>query len=204
MNNDISVSIMKAGHMLQSFTTDPKGNDTNYLLGKVLDEIDDIDINSSDITKPNYSKYRLSLLILHLKILQEFDKYYIPNFKPQKNYVMNLIPPQGAVDGPVLGAVDPADIKYDRIRRIYEKDLIENEGLGKEIALQSELSALKLKLSIYNDKLDVISDSVHFIKNHYTNSASDQSEVGRSINGVFHNSERQKDILKYLHEMEDK
>ena len=68
MQNDISNKIMKADHMLQSFINDPKGNNTNYLLGSTLDCIDDIDISRLNIPKFEYNKLRLSLLILHLKI----------------------------------------------------------------------------------------------------------------------------------------
>ncbi|TKV05093.1 hypothetical protein FDX19_24925 [Citrobacter sp. wls619] len=198
MQNDISDKIMKADHMLQSFINDPKGNNTNYLLGSALDCIDDIDISRLNIPKSEYNKLRLSLLILHLKILSEFDKYQIPNYKPKNNYSFNLLPPEGSTDGPVMGTIDPADIKDDRLRKNYEHELFENEKIGREISFQSELSSLKTKLSIYNSELGVISDLIYFIKNNYTNSDHDQSEITKLINIIITNHQIKNDILNAL------
>lgn len=201
MRNDVFSDIIKAKKNLQAFMIDPRGSDENFLLGSVLDDINDIDIMSSKLSEADYKRFRLSLLMLHLNVLQEFDKYYIQNYKPGKKYFLHLMPPSGAIDGPFLGSIDPAEIKDEKIRSDYEKDLAENSRLGKEIALQSELSALKLKLSMYNSEMGVISDSVTFIRRHYTNSAIDQAEVECTINNLFHGSERKKQILKSLHEM---
>ncbi|ELQ6019008.1 hypothetical protein ACN5LI_000757 [Cronobacter turicensis] len=204
MNNEISKNIIKAGGELQTFSIDPKANNKNYLLGSLLDDINGIDLTTSKLSESDYKKFRLSLLMLHLNVLQEFDKYYIQNYKPNKKYTINLMPPSNAIDGPIFGPIDPAQIKDEKIREAYEKDLLENSELGKEIALQSELSALKLKLSMYNNKIGVISDSVSFISRYYTNSTPDQVEVKRTINSLFHGSEREKQILKSLSDVSNK
>lgn len=200
MNDKVAQDIMMAENKLHAFTLDPKGNDKNYLLGSVLEDINDIDIKSSNLSESDYHRFRLSLLMLHLNVLQEFDNYYIHNYNPEKKFFLHLMPPLGAVNGPIFGSVDPAEIKDEKVRSAYEKDLAENSKLGKEIALQGELSALKLKLSIYNNDMGVISDAVNFIRRHYANSAIEQAEVARTINGVFHGSEREKQILKSLYD----
>lgn len=79
--------------------------------------------------------------------------------------------------------------------------MAENAKLGKEIALQGELSALKLKLSMYNNHLGVISDSVNFISRYYTNSAIEEAEVVQAINNLFHGSVRKEQILQSLYKI---
>lgn len=199
MKDEISQIIVKAGNKLQSFTINPKGNDENYLLGSVLDDINDVDLKASDLKESDYKGFRLSLLMLHLSVLQEFDKYYIPNYKPNKSYVLNPIPPSGSIEGPVLGPVDPSEIKDQKTRATYEKKLDENHELGAEIAFQGELSALKLKLSMFNDKVGVISDTLNFIERYYTDSSLDRDEIERAINGVFDRADRGNQILVSLY-----
>lgn len=199
MNDEITQNMMKASTKLRSFINEPRGNETNYLLGSAFDDINRIDIKFSNLTESDFKKIRLSLLVMHLNILQSFDQYYIPNYKPGKKYILNLTPPVGAVDGPVFGPIDPTEIKNKKIRESYETDLAENSRLGKEIALQAELSALKLKLSMYDSEIGVISDAVNFIRNNYTNSNLDQTELERVINDLFHGSNREKEIFKSLH-----
>lgn len=204
MNNEISQNIIKESDKFHSFTIAPKENDKNFLLGSVLDNINDINLTASKFADSDYKRFRLSLLILHLKVLQEFDRYYMQNYKPSKKYVLNLMPPLGAIDGPVFGTVDPSEIKNESLRKKYEKDLAENESIGKEIAFQSELKSLELKLSMYNNKIGVISDSLNFISHNYTNSTLDQAEVKRTINDMFHGSERETQILKSLCNIKNK
>lgn len=199
MNDEITQSMTKASTKLQSFISDPRGDETNFLLGSVFDDINSIDIKSSNLTKADYKAFRLSLLMMHLNILQEFEQYYIPNYKPSKKFVLNLAPPAGAIEGPVFGPVDPAEIKDKKVRESYEQDLVENSNLGKEIALQSELSALKSKLSMYDNKVGVVSDSVNFIRQHYTADSDDQVEVKRVVNSVLHGSHREEEIFKILY-----
>ncbi|HGE6883578.1 TPA: hypothetical protein ACGB1E_005124 [Citrobacter amalonaticus] len=198
MNNDISERINNANHMLIEFSLNPMDNDTNYLLGRILDDINDIDISKPEFSKSDHNEYRLSLLVLHLKILSEFDKYYIPSYKPKKNFQLHLLPPEGSIDGPVMGKIDPADIKDNRLRALYEDELIENEKIGKNISLQSELLNLKTKLSIYNNKLAVISDSVYFIKNNYKNNDLDHPEITTSINEIITNHSQKKYMLSVI------
>ena len=198
MNNDISKKIEKANNMLQSFNLNPRRDDANHLLGRVLDEIDDIDINSGNAMDLDYRKCRLSLLILHLAVLREFDKHYIPDYKPNKKYTLNLMPPLDSVDGPVWGGVDPKEIKYDNISRAYEKELADNKKLGEEIAFQSELSALKIKLSVYDEEVGVISDSVNFFTKNYTDSDDDQLEIKKTLNKLSSGSVLEEKINKAL------
>ncbi|MEE9683463.1 hypothetical protein V4841_05420 [Lelliottia amnigena] len=201
MNDEVFLRIKKAENNLQTFIVDPKGIDKNFLLASVLDDINDINIEPSLFSGSDYKRFRFSLLMLHLNVLQEFDKYYIQNYNPGKKYFLHLMPPSGAVEGPYFGPIDPTEIKDEKVRETYEKDLAENAKLGEEIALQGELLALKMKLSMYNNNLGVISDAVNFIKLNYNNSVVEQAEVEQTINSLFHGSERGKKILKSLYKI---
>lgn len=102
MSDEVSLSIIKAENKLQAFVVDPKGSDKSFLLGSVLDDINDIDIGSARYPESDYKRFRLSLLMLHLNVLQEFDKYYIQNYNPGKKYFLHLMPPSGELRGRFL------------------------------------------------------------------------------------------------------
>ncbi|NHV08868.1 hypothetical protein G9X43_04915 [Cronobacter turicensis] len=204
MKGEVSLRVEDASNKFEKFIADPKGRNKGYLLNAILEDINDIDISNPKIFGNEYSRLRSALLFLHLNVLQVFDRYYVENFKPDKKYFLKLIPPSGIIEGPALGPVDPSEIKNSNAREAYEKDLRENEKLGREIALQDELKSLKLKLSMYDDAVGVISDTVHFILRNYNNSSQDKNEVKYIINSVFHGSQREGQIYKALQYLGEK
>lgn len=87
--------------MLELFSGDPQNPVNAGLLAKALSAI-------KEIKRGDYIEWRFSLLMLHVKILREFDRYYIADYNPKEGTVL---PPSDAFDEPVFFPVNPQDIK---------------------------------------------------------------------------------------------
>lgn len=67
--------------MLELFSGDPQNPVNAGLLAKALSAIEDVEYDSlsnKEIKRGDYIEWRFSLLMLHVKILREFDRYYMP------------------------------------------------------------------------------------------------------------------------------
>lgn len=181
MKNNIDLNLYEIRKKIQFFKEDPliDANDANLRSAFLI--LDNIQIPRGELTVNEFKKYRTESLILHVKIIELFEKYYIENYKSNKPYYMNIMPPQGSVDEPIFGAVDPEKIKNKVVREKYKSDVEENNKIGKEIAFQSELTALKHALEAPDIKVGNIAAVELFIKNNYTMDVADKAEIKEII-----------------------
>lgn len=140
----------------------------------------DINLSEAKITDHEFKTYRLEALKYHIEIVALFEQYYNVNYKG-KDYILHLLPPEGAVDVPYFGSVDPDIIKDKYLREKYIAALKENERNGAENAFQGGLQALKRLLEMPDEKLGSIATIVFFIKNNYQDSEAEQEEIKRVI-----------------------
>lgn len=180
MIDNIDLDLNQVKIKISKFKQDPELEANNASLRGALSILNST--SALDLEPSKFRKYRLEQLKYHIEIIELFDKYYIKNYKPSKPYYMHVIPPQGSVDGPVFGTIDPAIIKNKEIREQYKADLEENYKIGKEIALQGELTKLKYILETPSITTGIIATIELFIRNNYTTNSYDKTEVINTIN----------------------
>lgn len=181
MKNNIDLNLNEIVKRVQSFKINPtqEANDAN--LRNALYLLNNIKISRSEYSLDEFKKYRAESLKLHVEILELFEQFYIENYKPNKPYHINLMPPLNSIDGPVFGAVDPAQIKDPIIRSRYILDVEENNKIGKEIAFQGELKSLKNALVAPDINVGSIATVESFIKKNYDLDTFDESEIREII-----------------------
>lgn len=182
MVDNINLNLNNIKDKILAFKEDPTLEADNGNLRGALYILNNTNILKSDLSPSEFKKYRLDELKFHVEIVELFEKFYIKNYRPSRPYYMNVMPPLDAIDEPVFGSVDPAIIKNKEIREQYESDLEENNKIGKEIALQGELTKLKHVLETPNIKIGSIATIEIFIKNNYINTPSDKIEIKEVIN----------------------
>lgn len=184
MKNNIYMSLHEVSDKIQHFEKDPTLESNNANLRSAISILNNSDFSRNESSLSNYNKYRITALKLHLKVVALFEFYYIENYKPDKPYYMNLMPPQDSVDTPVFGPVDPMQIKDKTVREKYMSDINENNKIGREISFQSELASLKNLLQTPDVQLGSIATVECFIKKYYTKDSVSEAEikevVGRS------------------------
>lgn len=182
MVDNIDSNLNNVKNKISTFKENPALEANNANLRGALSILNNTNVLKFDLTPSEFKKYRLDELKYHIEIIELFEKHYIKNYRSSKPYYMNVMPPQGAVDGPIFGTVDPAIIKNKKTREQYKSDLEENNKIGKEIAFQGELTKLKYALEAPNIKIGSIATIELFIKNNYTNDSFDIIEIKKSIN----------------------
>ncbi|HEM8056824.1 hypothetical protein I5468_20295 [Citrobacter koseri] len=182
MVDNIDSNLNNVKNKISTFKENPALEANNANLRGALSILNNTNVLKFDLTPSEFKKYRLDELKYHIEIIELFEKQHIKNYRSSKPYHMNVMPPQGAVDGPIFGTVDPAIIKNKKTREQYKSDLEENNKIGKEIAFQGELTKLKYVLEAPNIKIGSIATIELFIKNHYTNDSFDIIEIKKSIN----------------------
>lgn len=181
MKDNINIDLNEVNNKIQIFKKDPTLESSNANLRNALSILNNISISHDILTPSNFNRNRAAALKLHLKIVEVFEQYYIENYKPGKPYFLNLMPPEGSVDSPVFGPVDPLQIKDKKTREKYISEINENNLIGKEIAFQSELSALKNTLQAPNVKSGSIATVECFIKKYYAADSVDEIEIKEII-----------------------
>lgn len=176
-----NINLNEVSNKIQAFKKDPTLESSDANLRNALLILNNISISHNELPLSNFRKNRSAALKLHLEIVELFETNYIENYKPERPYCLNLLPPEGSVDTPVFGSVDPLQIKDKKTREKYISDINENNVIGKEIAFQSELSALKNTLQAPDVKSGSIATVECFIKKYYSTDSVDEIEIKEII-----------------------
>ncbi len=182
MKNDIDINLNQVRQDIFYFKKDPTSDADNANLRNAFDRLNDLELSKSALAYFEFKKYRVEILSLHIEIVELFERYYIANYKPKQPYYMTIMPPQGAIDEPIFGSVNPDTIKDKNIREKYIKDIEENKKTGREIAFQGELARLKYELSAPNIESGEVASLELFIKRNYTFNLTNFIEVKDIIN----------------------
>ncbi|RZA98023.1 hypothetical protein EVY06_20480, partial [Citrobacter koseri] len=116
MVDNIDSNLNNVKNKISTFKENPALEANNANLRGALSILNNTNVLKFDLTPSEFKKYRLDELKYHIEIIELFEKHHIKNYRSSKPYHMNVMPPQGAVDGPIFGTVDPAIIKNKKTR----------------------------------------------------------------------------------------
>lgn len=189
MNTDNEKHLKQASELIKAFSTEREPE----RLREAALALEDVDLRRVyDVALRH--KQRSECLTLWLIIIATLDKNLDPTFDPNEAPPLKVSPPP-LKDGTVLmPGADPSLIDDPKARAEYEKAIKENREKQEKALIQPQLREL-------NERLPAKVDA--FIRNVYTTSDADRSEVRATIDKIIESETRRQSLYRSIEKSSD-